>query len=292
MRLYQELKHLSWKAFFLEMKESFIKSKITGLAAQLAYYFLLSLFPFLIFLLTLGGIFISPEDALSILNHVIPGQSSKLIQDNIYAVLETRNNGLLSFGIIAALWSASNGVNALIMALNEAYGVKECRSFVKTRLLAILLTVGVIIAIVVALILPVFGKAIGMFIFSYLGLDTYFLNMWALLRWAISFVIIAIVFSILYYTGPCKRLSYKDVCYGAVVSTLLWQLVSLCFAYYVDHFGKFTSTYGSLGAIIVLMLWFYLTGIVILIGGLINAILHKFKVDRVYAKGLLEEKVD
>ncbi len=287
MKLFHELKNISPKSFAIEFMHSFKKSDVPDLAAQLAYYFLLSLFPFLIFLITLGGIFISPEDAVKVLNNVVPGQSMELIRENLKAVLESKKGGLLSFGIIASLWSASNGVNAVIKALNEAYGVEECRSFITARILAIFLTIGLIISIVVSLVLPVFGKMLGEFIFSYLGLDQFFLSMWSLLRWVISFVVIAIVFSVLYFMGPCKRLKYREVWYGAIFSTVAWLLVSLCFAFYVDSFGNYSATYGSLGAIIVLMLWFYLTGMVIILGGVINATFHKFKIDQAYEKGLL-----
>ncbi|MCQ6267443.1 YihY/virulence factor BrkB family protein [Fictibacillus sp. WQ 8-8] len=287
MKLFHELKNISPKSFAIEFMHSFKKSDVPDLAAQLAYYFLLSLFPFLIFLITLGGIFISPEDAVKVLNNVVPGQSMELIRENLKAVLESKKGGLLSFGIIASLWSASNGVNAVIKALNEAYGVEECRSFITARILAIFLTIGLIISIVVSLVLPVFGKMLGEFIFSYLGLDQFFLSMWSLLRWVISFVVIAIVFSVLYFMGPCKRLKYREVWCGAIFSTVAWLLVSLCFAFYVDSFGNYSATYGSLGAIIVLMLWFYLTGMVVILGGVINATFHKFKIDQAYEKGLL-----
>lgn len=287
MKLIHELKYISPKSFAVEFMHSFKKSNVPDLAAQLAYYFLLSLFPFLIFLITLSGIFISPDEAVKVLNNVVPGESMKVIRENLEAVLESKKGGLLSFGIIATLWSASNGVNAVIKALNEAYNVDECRSFILTRVLAIFLTIGLIISIVVSLVLPVFGKMLGEFIFSYLGLDQFFLSMWGLMRWLISFVVIAAVFSVLYFLGPCKRLKYYEVWYGAIFSTIAWLLVSLCFAFYVDSFGNYSATYGSLGAIIVLMLWFYLTGLVIILGGVINATLHKFKVDRAYEKGLL-----
>ncbi|MDN4526907.1 YihY/virulence factor BrkB family protein [Fictibacillus fluitans] len=287
MNLFSQLKGISPKSFAVEFMHSFKKNDVPDLAAQLAYYFLLSLFPFLIFLITLGGIFISPEDAVKVLNNVVPGESMKVIRENLQTVIESKKGGLLSFGIIATLWSASNGVNAVIKALNEAYGVEECRSFIMARTLAVFLTIGLIIAIVVSLVLPVFGKMIGEFIFSYLGLDQVFLSIWGLMRWLISFLVIAVVFSILYYTGPCKRLKYREVWYGAIFATVAWLIVSLCFAFYVDSFGNYSATYGSLGAVIVLMLWFYLTGMVIVLGGVINATLHKFKVDQAYERGLL-----
>ncbi|MFC0190293.1 YihY/virulence factor BrkB family protein [Fictibacillus aquaticus] len=290
MKLFRILGSLSPKAFAIEFFHGFKKGEVTDLAAQLAYYFLLSLFPFLIFMITLGGFFITPAEALDLLEHYVPRDSLDIIEENLIAVVEGGKGGLLSFGIIATLWSASNGINAVIHALNEAYGVEECRKFWITRLLSVFLTFGLIFAIAVALILPVFGKAIGNVAFSYLGLDAAFLQIWGLVRWLISFFVIAGVFSVLYYMGPCKKLKFTEVWYGAIVATMLWQLVSLGFAFYVDHFGNYSATYGSLGAIIILMLWFYLTGIVILSGGVLNATLHKYKVSYAKKRGLLSER--
>jgi membrane protein len=276
------------KSFAVEFFHGFKRGDVTDLAAQLAYYFLLSLFPFLIFLLTLGAFFIEPADAIDLLEHYVPSEAMDTVGENLISVLEGRSGGLLSIGIVATIWSASNAINAVIKTLNEAYGVEECRSFIKTRLLAVSLTFGIIVAFIVAFVLPVFGKMIGNAAFSYLGLTEEFLQIWGLLRWIISFFIMATVISLLYYFAPCKRLKYSEVWYGSVVATLLWQLVSLGFAFYVDHFGNYSQTYGSIGAIIVLMLWFYLTGMVLLTGGVLNATFHKYKIDFAKKRGLLK----
>ncbi len=288
LTLWHILKHMKAKAFGIEFMHGFQRGDVTGLAAQLAYYFLLSLFPFLIFLLTLGAFFIEPKEALDLLEHFVPTEAMDSVRENLLAVLEGRSGGLLSIGILATIWSASNAINAVIKTLNEAYGVKECRSFIKTRLLAIFLTFGVIFAFVVALVFPVFGKMIGNAAFSYLGLSDEFLQIWGVLRWLISFLIISTVVSVLYYLAPCKKLKYSEIWYGSLVATFFWQIVSFGFAFYVDHFGNYTATYGSIGAIIVLMLWFYLTGIVLLSGGVLNATFHKFKIDFAKKRGLLK----
>jgi membrane protein len=288
LTLWHILKNMNAKSFAVEFFHGFKRGDVTDLAAQLAYYFLLSLFPFLIFLLTLGAFFIEPADAIDLLEHYVPSEAMDTVGENLISVLEGRSGGLLSIGIVATIWSASNAINAVIKTLNEAYGVEECRSFIKTRLLAVSLTFGIIVAFIVAFVLPVFGKMIGNAAFSYLGLTEEFLQIWGLLRWIISFFIMATVISLLYYFAPCKRLKYSEVWYGSVVATLLWQLVSLGFAFYVDHFGNYSQTYGSIGAIIVLMLWFYLTGMVLLTGGVLNATFHKYKIDFAKKRGLLK----
>ncbi|MGC4376979.1 YihY/virulence factor BrkB family protein [Fictibacillus sp. Mic-4] len=290
MNVFKELNFLSPRAFFIEFTHGMKRGDVTNLSAQLAYYFLLSLFPFLIFLLTLTGFLITPQEAFAFLKQFLPGISMDLIYENIKNILAERKGGLLSFGIIATIWSTSTGLNSMIRAINSAYGVEECRSFITTRLLAIFLTFGIILAIIIALALPVFGKAIEQFVLGHLNLKNHLLYNWRIFRWVISFVVISFIFTILYFFAPCKKVKFTEVWYGAVFATLAWQLVSLGFAFYVDHFANYSATYGSLGAVIVLMIWFYLMAFVIITGGVINATFHKFKVDRAYKKGLIEIK--
>jgi membrane protein len=258
-----------------DLWKRFNQDEVAGLSAELAYFFLLSLFPFMIFLITLIGYLpIHQGNVVGFLSQYAPGEAMNLIENNLNMIIESHNGGLLSFGIIATIWSASNGLNAVIRAFNRAYDVKETRSFIVARLMSIILTVAMLIVIVIALLLPVFGKQIGVFIFSALGLSETFLLIWNAARWIISFFVLFLVFSCLYYFAPNKHLHWKEVFTGAFLATLGWILVSSAFSYYVGSFGNYSATYGSLGGIIVLMIWFYLTGMIILIGGEINAIIN------------------
>lgn len=249
---------------------------VFGLAAQLAYFFLLSLFPLLLFLVTLVPYLpITVDDILSVLRDFAPGDTMALIESNINQLSE-KNGKLLSFGIIATIWSASNGINAVVRAFNKAYDVDESRSFFVARGMAMLLTIGMIIVFVIALLLPVFGRQIGKFLFNVFGLSEHFITVWHMLRWLVSPLILFIIFIGLYWFAPNKKLTCISVIPGALFATLGWILTSLAFSYYVSNFGNYSATYGSIGAIIVLMVWFYLSGIIILIGGQINAI-HTMK---------------
>jgi membrane protein len=261
--------------FLKDLWKRFHHDEVAGLSAELAYFFLLSLFPFMIFLITLIGYLpINQETVISFLRQYAPGEAMNLIEQNLSAIIQSHNGGLLSFGIIATIWSASNGLNAVIRAFNRAYDVKETRSFIVARLMSILLTVAMIIVIVIALLLPVFGKQIGLFIFSAMGLSETFLVIWNAARWIISFFVLFLVFCCLYYFAPNKHLHWKEVFTGAFMATLGWIIVSSAFSFYVGSFGNYSATYGSLGGIIVLMIWFYLTGMIILVGGEINAIIN------------------
>ncbi|MFT4413866.1 YihY/virulence factor BrkB family protein [Fredinandcohnia humi] len=265
--------------FIRELYLRYHEDEVGGLSAELAYFFLLSLFPFLLFLVTLIGYFpLSQADVLEFLSQYAPEGTMELIEENLNVIIGTHNGGLLSVGIIGTIWSASNGINAVVRAFNKAYDVKESRNFFVARGISVLLTFGMIVVIIVALLLPVFGKQIGIFIFSTMGLSDEFLNIWNAIRWIMSAVILFIVFTVLYFIAPNKRLKAKEVISGAFFATFGWMFVSLAFSYYVNSFGNYTTTYGSLGAIIILMIWFYLSGMIIILGGEINAILNCHRV--------------
>jgi membrane protein len=259
--------------FMREMVKRFQEDEVSRLSAELAYFFLLSLFPFLIFLFTLLAYLPIPhEDVLSVVRQYAPKEAIYLIETNIHHIMNHQNGKLLSLGIIGTIWSASNGINAIVRAFNRAYDVQENRSFIVARGVSILLTIGMMFVIIVALLLPVFGKAIGLFLFSVFGFSSTFLTIWNTLRWAVSSLILFIVFTALYYFAPNKRLRYKDVMGGALFATIGWIVTSLAFSYYVGNFATYTAMYGSLGGIIILMVWFYLSGMIIVLGGEMNAI--------------------
>ncbi|MBM7553697.1 YihY/virulence factor BrkB family protein [Thalassobacillus pellis] len=262
--------------FGKELFSKFGVNDISGMAAQLAYFFLLSLFPFMIFLVTLlGYLQIAEDQLLRMVAIYAPAETYTLIRENLSELSTNKNGGLLSIGILGTLWSASNGVNAIMRAFNRAYDVEESRSPVVSRMIAIFLTISMVIVIGVAFLLPVFGKAVGVYMFSLFGLSEGFLQMWNALRWVVSSIIFFIVLMYLYMLAPNKYIKLKDAMPGAIFATLGWQIVSLLFSFYVTSMGNYSATYGSLGGVIVLMIWFYLSGIIIIIGGEINAIMRR-----------------
>ncbi|SHG76773.1 YihY/virulence factor BrkB family protein [Ornithinibacillus halophilus] len=267
--------------FLKELYEEIINDDVFGLAAQLAYFFLLSLFPFLLFLITLIGYLpIDEQVIMKVLSTVAPADSMQLIESNVEQLAHQQNGGLLSITLIGTLWSASNGVNAIMRSFNHAYDVKESRSFIVSRFIAIVLTIAMIGVIIVAILLPVLGRMIGVYIFSFFGLSDNFLTVWEMLRWVISSVVFFIVFLFLYKLAPNMRIHFRNCFWGALFATTTWQLVSFGFSYYVETLGNYSATYGSLGAVIVLMIWFYISGVIIIIGGVINATIRKYKLER------------
>ncbi|GEN57023.1 putative ribonuclease-like protein YfkH [Halolactibacillus alkaliphilus] len=266
------------KQFGIDLFKNFTEDEVTSLAAQMAYFFLLSLFPLLIFLVTLVGYFpIDTASILSGLSDFIPSDAMTLIETNLEQVIDSSGGGLLSIGIIGTLWSASNGINAIMRSLNKAYDVEENRSFIVGRLIAILLLISMLVLILVALLLPVFGRALGVYVFSFFGASEAFIDVWNMLRWVISSSIFFIVFLYLYRLAPNAKVYIRDILYGALFATLGFQLASFGFSFYVNNFGNYSATYGSLGGIIIMMFWFYITGIVIITGGEINALTAKYR---------------
>lgn len=266
-------------AVFKQFYERMEKTDVFGLAAQLAYFLLLSLFPFLLFLLTLVGYLpIEWNMVVALMDQLVPDQMMDIINQNIYRLLNRQEGGLLSLSIIGTLWAASNGINALTRAFNRAYDVQENRSFLVARLISVILTIAMVFVLLMALLLPVYGRMIGEYIFTFFGLSEELMKVWNTFRWVISSVIIFIVLLALYVLAPNKRIYLKNAVWGALFSTVLWQLASWLFSYYVNTLGNYDATYGSLAAVIVMMIWFYISGIIIITGGVLNAYIRELKI--------------
>ncbi|MFJ5772236.1 YihY/virulence factor BrkB family protein [Psychrobacillus sp. NPDC093180] len=276
----------TWKGYFKHLIVHIQKTDITGLAAQLAYFFLLSLFPLLIFIVTLlPYLNLDEAQVFRFLENYAPQDVYLLIEDTVSDILLTRNGGLLSIGIIGTIWSASNGMNAIVKSLNRSYNLDETRPFFIVRGLSVVFTLIMIVLFAVMLVLPVFGQQIGTILFSYFGFEEGFVKIWNSLRWAITPIIMLMVLTALYWIVPNQKLFLRSVFPGAIFATVGWIIVSLGFSYYVSNFGNYSSTYGSIGGIIVLMLWLYISGIMLLVGGQINAVTQERKIAIEKAEG-------
>lgn len=248
------------------------EDNLPGLSAQMAYYFLLSMFPLLIFLFTLLPYLPIPqEDLLGAIRGFAPVEAMDLIEKNLKEIMNHRNGGLLSIGVLGTIWSASNGISAIVIALNKAYNIKESRSFLVSTVMAVVLTFAMIFVVIIAVILPVFGKELGLFFFSKLGFAKQFLTVWGGLRWLVSGLVLFLIFTGLYWIAPAVKLRCRSVISGAAFSTVGWIATSVGLSYYVDNFNNYSFTYGSIGAIIVLLIWLYITAFIIILGGEINA---------------------
>ncbi|HEY6188399.1 MAG TPA: YihY/virulence factor BrkB family protein [Pyrinomonadaceae bacterium] len=268
---------LTWKELGRRIWQQFNEDDVFGRAAQLSYYFLLSLFPLLLVLVTLLGYFAEAgselrKSLLGYLGEVMPGSATELVQKTLEEISNQKGGGKISFGILAAIWAASNGMGAISETLNIAYNVKETRPWWKCRLITVGLTVALAVLILTALTLMFAGGKIADFLAATYGFSQVFTLTWKIAQWPIVLFFILISFSLIYYFAPdLSDQDWKWVSPGSVIGVALWLLVSFGFRLYLHYFDSYSATYGSLGALIIMMLWFYLTGAAILIGGEINS---------------------
>jgi membrane protein len=274
---------LGWKAFgrrfFSDLKEEIKNDNLSNGAAALAYYWMLAIFPAMIALLTLLPYLPIPnlqQSIMDLLNQALPGDTSRMFTGTVQQVVSERKGGLLSIGLLLTIWSASNGMFAIMQQLNMTYDVKEERPFFKVRGTAILLTFLVGLLFVAGLSLVIFGGVIQQFLGNLLGQGSFLTTVFAVLRWCIIGFSISLAFAMTYYFAPNVKQKFKFISPGSVLGVALMIAASLVFRVYVDHFGKFGATYGSIGAVIVLMLWLNITGFVILLGSEVNSLLEHY----------------
>jgi membrane protein len=250
------------------------EDEVAALGAQLSYYSVLAFFPFLIFVVSLIGFtHLSSDDFMNDLILILPGETGEAIRESVMEVTANRSGALLSIGMLTTIWAASNGMNALIKGLNKAYDEQESRPFWKVRGIAVLATVllGVFIPLVMAML--IFGNTISTYVSVLLGNPVWFEAAWGIARYAVPIAGIALVFLLLYWIVPDRKMALREAVPGTLFTTLGWIVTSIGFSFYVDNFGTYTKTYGSLGGIIVLLIWLYISAMIVMIGGEINAAL-------------------
>jgi membrane protein len=268
---------LGWRDLGKRVWSEIQEDDVFGRSAQLAYYFLLALFPLLLFLTSVIGLVLGSGTGLrhSLFHHlsqVLPGSAFQLVDSTMYEVSAASSGGKLAFGILAALWAASNGMGAITQALNVAYNVKESRPWWKQRLIAVGLTITLSVLIISALVLVLYGGRLAEHFAAGYGFGAIFTIVWKLLQWPIVLGFMLLAFALIYYLAPdLHEQSWTWITPGSVIGVGLWLLVSFGFRLYLHYFDSYSKTYGTLGAVIVLMLWLYLTGAAILIGGEVNS---------------------
>ena len=284
----------SLKNFLLDMKNlfsvralraavaEFQRDDALGLAAQLAFYLILALFPFLLVLVSLMGTFSSPELADQVLGYfreVTPQQVYEIIDSYLHDIIAGNRPapGLFSVGLVIALWSASGAFAALINALNKAYDVEETRPFWKVRGIALLMTLGLSAMIMIGVLLLVAGPPIGRGIADLLGLGEVFTLVWNVVQWPVALSLMVFAVALLYYFAPDAGQPFRWITPGGLIGVLLWVLASVIFRFYVSNFGSYDATYGSIGAVIVLLLYLYISSLTILFGAELNATLVRLK---------------
>jgi len=268
---------LSWRTLGRRVWEEIYAGGLLTHAAALAFYFLFALFPLLLFLMTLLGFFAETgtelrSNLLGFLSRVAPPSASALIYTTVEEIAAGADGWRLWLGLVSALWFASLGIAALSDSLNAMYGVRESRPFWRVRLSAVGLTAALVVLILSALLLMLYGGEIGAGIAGYFNQGTLFTTVWTIAQVPLALAFVLFAFALIYYFAPdLYEQKWYWITPGAFIGVVLWLIVSTLLRVYLRHFDSYSLTYGSLGAVIVLMLWFYLTGVAILIGGKINA---------------------
>ena len=250
--------------------------EINSKAAEISFYLLLFIFPFLIF--TISTIVYIPTFTLNksilIMKNIIPESAFNIIISIINSTIENKSLGFLISSFILTLWTSSRLIRTLIRWMNKSYNVKETRSFIKVSVISFIFTLSILVVIFSSTILLVFGKIIGYFIFNLIRLDSIFIYIWNVLRYIVGILTIIIIMINLYKYTPNKSLKIKDVIPGSIISTLVWLSISFFYSYYVNNFSNYEFIYGSIGGIIVLITWLYLSSWSILIGLEVNVRLY------------------
>jgi membrane protein len=272
-----ELGGLTWielgKRTWAEMN----KDDVFGRSAELSYYFFLAIFPGLFFLVSIFGIIAHgnprlQQELMSYMGRVMPGEASGLVSQTLQQIVQSSNGTKLWLGLAGALWSASAGMSSIMDVLNITYGVKEGRPFWKKRLISIGLTIVVVALIIAALVLILYGPTIANMIFGRVGLGDVIAWIWKIVQWPVSVFFVIVAYAVIYYKGPdVKQPTWHWVSPGAAVGVFLWLVASFGFKVYLSFSNSYSKTYGALGGVIILLLWFYITGLAILTGSIINS---------------------
>lgn len=266
---------LSWRDILKRtFKEAFYEDNCLGMAAQLAYYFFFALFPALLFLLAVASYFPVAslvDDMFRNLGGFVPPEALTIMTDQMKKISEGKQGGLLTIGMLVALWSSSAAMTAIIDTLNAAYDITEGRPWWKVRLIAMALTVGVALFILFAFALILAGPKVAEIIAARTSLGGVFVWTWWIVQWPVAFALASAGMAIIYYYAPDAEQDWVWLTPGSIVATATWLLASIGFKYYVASMGNYTESYGAIGGVMVLMLWFYISGLVILVGAEMNA---------------------
>ncbi len=265
--------HPTFKELVLKIWNESVEDDVFGTAAELSYYFLLALFPLLIFVTSAIGFLpvVAHTELLVDIARVVPPDAMKLVQDTLTDVVSHRSGGLLSFGLIASLWSASSGVASLMSGLNKAYDVVETRSFWKRWLVSLGLTIATVVLIACGSVLVMIGHRLGVWLKNALGFSAALAFVSTILSYLMGFGLLLAGIWALYYFGPAVKRGERPVKTGALFASGGIVIGSLLFSLYLRVAPSASATYGGLGAVVTLMLWLYLTGVVLLVGGEINS---------------------
>ena len=244
-----------------------------SIAAQLSYYFALALFPALLFVVSLASYlpYNVISDVVAALDPIAPPEVLEIIRKQLESIVAGEAPGVLTIGILGALWSSSGAMTSIVSALNTAYDVPETRPWWKVRLVAIGLTLALVVFVLLSFMLIIAGPEAGRWLTGWLGLSDAFDTAWRVIRWPLVFTLATSGIALVFYFAPDADQDWIWITPGSILTTVLWVIFSMGFRLYVTQVGDYTATYGALAGAAILLLWLYFSGLALLIGGELNS---------------------
>ena len=276
-----------WKTFFKDLYDKFFETDVLSAAAQVAFYFSFAFFPLLLFLVTLFGIVLESTDELrgelyAYLNQLLPPSAFALVRTTMDEIIETSSGGKLTIGALITLWSASAGVDSLRIALNRVYELKETRSWWNTKFHSLVLTFLFILLLAIGLAAVTAGWSLVKIALTSLGMEVTSPWVVSLIQWGSIIVVMIFSTAVVYSWLPCfKKFHWVWISPGSITAILVWIVFGSLFRLYLQYFNTYNKAYGSLGAVIILMLWMYITAVALLLGGAINSVLTEMSEKRI-----------
>ena len=251
-------------------------NEVNSKAAEMSFYLLLSIFPFLIFTISIAVYLpqLQLSNFIDIIQSIIPESAFHIVLPIINSAIDNKSLSLLILSFVFTLWTSSRAIRSLIRWMNKSYNVKESRTFINVFIISFIFTISIFVIIFSSTILLVFGELIGYFIFGLIGLNKVFMYIWNILRYVVGISTFIIILINLYKFTPNKKILTKDVLPGSIVATLVYLVISLAYSYYTNNFSNYNIIYGSIGGIIILITWLYLSSWSILIGHEVNVRLY------------------
>ena len=267
-----------WLRFFETIQRKYQEAEVTNSSVVIAYYLLLSFFPIVIIIGNLLPLLnLDINTILPYFSTIIPEAIYQEIVETIHRLLTSSSSGMLSFGIVAAFWAASKGMNAMQVSMNKAYGVEPRKNMFVIRLASLAFTLILVLGIVALVLVFSFGQVVLNYLTPLLQLPEELVAIFQSVKWPVTLFVLLFVFTLVYYMVPNAQVKVKFVLPGAIFATIGWVLLSQAFAIYVRYFSGRTLSYGSVGIFIVLMLWINASGIVLTLGAVNNASIDEFR---------------
>lgn len=270
-----------WKVFFKELYDKFFDTEVSSSAAQVAFYFSFAFFPLLLFLVSLFGMVLDSTDELRAslyryLAELMPPSAYQLVRTTMDEIIDSSSGGKLTLGLLVTLWSASAGVDSLRAALNRVYELRETRPWWMTKLQSLALTFLFIVLLAVVLASVTAGWSLVKVSLAGLGFEVTSPLALASIQWGSILLVLFFATAVIYSWIPCfRRFHWFWISPGSITAIVVWILASSLFRLYLQYFNSYNKAYGSLGAVIILMLWMYITGMALLVGGAINSVLKE-----------------